>query len=136
MKWLLALVVATGVAAVVVAVKVVVDNRDPAPANTLACVHRIGIAPIRSSDGLNVMRSDTLAGTLRPLRRWDWGRTSGVLIGGSARDYVVLALWNADSPSLATTRSLTGIYERPGRFPLIAVEAPPAGSLLACALKN
>ena len=128
MKWLVALVALTAVGAAVVATKVVLDNRDPVPADTLACVRKAGLAPVRSSDAL--------AGTLRVTRRWDWGRTSGALIRGTGDDWAVLALWNADTPSPLTTRGLGRVFERPSAFPLVAVESPDAGALQNCATRN
>lgn len=136
MKWLVALVALTAVSAAVVATKVVLDNRDPVPADTLACVRKSGLAPARSSDALAVMRGDALAGTLRVVRRWDWGRTSGVLIRGAGDDWTALALWRADTPSPLTRRGLNRVYERPSEFPLIAVESPDAGALQRCAVRN
>ena len=136
MKWLVALVALAAVGATVVAVKVVLDNRDPVPADTLSCVRRSGLELARSSDALAVMRDDALAGTLRVVRRWDWGRTSGVVIRGARADWVALALWNADTPSPLTARGLARVYERPSEFPLVAVESPDAGALRRCAVRN
>lgn len=137
MKWLVALVALTIVGAVVAAVKVVFDNRDEVPGNTVACVRKAGLAPVRSRDSLALMRGDVEAGTLHVVRRWDWGRTSGVLIRGAAStDYRVLALWSGDSPSLAGDAALARVYERPNQFPLVATEAPAKGVLEGCAVKN
>ena len=37
----------------------------------------------RSTASLEVARQDAIRGELRPTRRWDWGRTSGVLLQGA-----------------------------------------------------
>jgi hypothetical protein len=55
---------------------------------------------------------------------------------GERNDYAALALWNADTPSLATTRSLPRVYERPSDFPVVAVELPDRGELERCARRN
>lgn len=136
MKWLLALVALTAVASVGVAAKVVIDNRDPVPGDTLRCLRRSGLELARGNDALGVMRPDVAAKTLRVVRRWDWGRTAGVLIAGSRNDYVTLALWSGDSPSLATAASLVRVYDRPSAFPVVAVEAPDNGALRRCAARN
>ncbi len=136
MKWLVALVVLTAVGAVTVAATVVLDNRDPVPSDTLKCVRRAGLELARGRDALGVMRDDAAAGTLRVTQRWDWGRTSGALIRGARNDYAALALWNADTPSLATAGSLARVYERPSDFPVVAVELPDRGRLERCARRN
>ena len=137
MKWLIALVALTAAGAVFAATKVVLDNRDPVPGDTVACARRAGIAVARSPDALSVMRPDVLAGRLRTVRRWDWGRTSGVLIQGSLpRAYRVLALWSADTPSLAGDRALTRAFEHPNLFPFVAAEVPAGRELARCALRN
>ncbi len=136
MKWLIALVALTAVGAVAVAAKVVLDNRDPVPGDTLRCLRRSGLELARGNDALGVMRPDVAAKTLRVVRRWDWGRTAGVLISGSGKDYVALALWSGDSPSLATTASLARVYERPSAFPVVAIERPDNGALRRCAARN
>lgn len=136
MKWLVGLVALTAVGAIAVAAKVVLDNRDPVPSDTLACVRKAGLELARGSDALGVIRDDAVAGTLTVVRRWDWGHTSGVLLRGRRRDYVALALWNADTPSLAGASGLAHVYERPSDFPIVSVERPDAGALRHCAAKN
>ena len=81
--------------AVGVGIYVVLDNRDPVPSDVLACVRDADLPLNRSSASLNLARQDALSGRLTVARRWDWGRTSGVLLRGAAGDYAVLALWNA-----------------------------------------
>ena len=136
MKWLVALVVLTVIGATGVATKVVLDNRDPVPSDTLKCVRKAGLELARGRDALGVMRDDAVAGTLKVTQRWDWGRTSGALIRSEGNDYAALALWNADTPSLATKRSLARVYERPSDFPVVAVELPDRGRLERCARRN
>ena len=133
MRWALALVVVTALAAIATAVYVVLDNRDPVPADTLACVRKQKLELTRSSASLEVARQDAIRGTLRPARRWDWGRTNGVLLQGPAKNYAVLALWNADSPSLASGDVGRRVYESPGRFPVVSAESPVRGRLALCA---
>lgn len=133
MKWALALVVVTALAAITTAVYVVVDNRDPVPSDTLACVREQKLSLNRSSASLEVARLDAIRGDLRPARRWDWGRTSGVLLQGPAKDYAVLALWNVDTPSLASGDVGRRVYESPGRFPVVSAESPVRGRLVLCA---
>ena len=136
MKWLFALVVLTAVGAAAVATKVVLDNRDPVPADTLRCVRKAGLELARGRDAVGVMRQDALAGTLKITQRWDWGRSSGALIRGAQNDYVALALWNKDTPSLAGARSPVRVYERPSDFPVVVVETPDQGALERCARRN
>lgn len=137
MKWLLALVALCGVAAAGVATKVVLDNRDPVPADTIACARKAGLSVARSSDALTLMRTDVQGHTLRVVRRWDWGRSSGVLVRGSlAGGFAVLALWNKDTPSLASDAALARVYDEPNHFPVVLAERPTHGVLLRCALKN
>ena len=133
MKWALALVVLTAVGAVATGVYVVLDNRDPVPNDTLACVREQKLSLNRSSASLEVARQDAIRGELRPARRWDWGRTSGVLLQGPAKDYAVLALWNVDTPSLAGGDVGRRVYESPGRFPVVSAESPVLGRLVLCA---
>lgn len=135
MRWAIALVVVTALATVGVATYVVLENRDPVPADVLACVREANLPLNRSTASLNVARRDALSGELRPLRRWDWGRTSGVLLQGPARDYVVLALWNVDTPSLARGDVGRRVYESPGRFPVVSAETPGRGRLALCAAR-
>ena len=87
----------------------------------------------RSSASLEVARLDAVRGELRPARRWDWGRTSGVLLQGPPKDYAVLALWNVDTPSLAGGDVGRRVYESPGRFPVVSAETPVRGRLALCA---
>ena len=134
MKWLIGFVVLVAVASVTVATYVILDNRNPVPGDITACVIKSDIAPARSSDSLSSMRDDVLAGKATVTRRWDWGETKGVLIAGPAREYQVLALWNADTPSLAGAMAARKIYERPARFPLVALESQ-GNALAACAAK-
>lgn len=137
MKWLLALVAVSAAASLAVGARVVLHNRDPVPGDTIACARKAGLSLARSSDALTLMRADVQAHTLRVLRRWDWGRSSGVLVGGSAPGrFAVLALWNADTPSLAADAALSRIYDRPNHFPAVFAELPDAGALVRCARKN
>ena len=133
MRWTLLLVVVTAVAAVATAVYVVLDNRDPVPADTLACVRKQKLELTRSSAALEIARQDAIRGELRPTRRWDWGRTNGVLLQGPAKNYAVLALWNADTPSLAGGDIGRRVYASPGRFPVVSAESPVLGRLALCA---
>jgi hypothetical protein len=131
-KWSIALVVVAALAAAGTAIYVVLDNRDPVPADVLACVRDAGLPLNRSTASLNLARHDALSGRLVARRRWDWGRTSGALLQGPARDYAVLALWNADTPSLAAGDVGRRVYESPGRFPVVSAERPLRGRLVRC----
>ncbi len=133
MKLAIALVVVMGLAAAGAATYVVIDNRDPVAADVLACVRDANLPLSRSTASLNLARRDALTGALRPVRRWDWGRTNGVMLVGPARDYAVLALWNVDTPSLATGDVGRRVYESPGRFPVVSSEVPLRGRLARCA---
>ena len=128
-----ALVIVAALGAVGVGIYVVLDNRDPVPSDVLACVRDADLPLNRSSASLNLARQDALSGRLTVARRWDWGRTSGVLLRGAAGDYAVLALWNQDTPSLATGDVGRRVYESPGRFPVVSAETPPRGRLVRCA---
>jgi hypothetical protein len=128
-----ALVIVAALAAAGAAIYVVLDNRDPVPADMLACVRDADLPLSRSSASLNIARQDALSGRLTVARRWDWGRTSGVLLRGATGDYAVLALWNEDTPSLATGDVGRRVYESPGRFPVVSAESPPRGRLVRCA---
>ena len=132
-RWSIALVVVAALAAAGAAIYVVLDNRDPVPADVLACVRDADLPLNRSSASLNLARRDALTGKLVATRRWDWGRTSGVLLQGPVRDYGVLALWNVDTPSLATGDVGRRVYESPGRFPVVSAERPLRGRLARCA---
>jgi hypothetical protein len=132
-KLSIALVVVAALAAAGAAIYVVLDNRDPVPADALACVRAAGLPLNRSTASLNLARQDAIDGRLVPSRRWDWGRTSGVLLQGPARDYAVLALWNSDTPSLATGDVGRRVYASPGRFPVVSAERPLRGRLMRCA---
>ncbi len=133
MKWTIALVVVTALAALGTGVYVVLSNRDPVPSDVLACVRDAELSLNRSTTSLSLARQDALRGALRPTRRWDWGRTNGVLLQGPAKDYAVLALWNADTPSLAGGDVGRRVYESPGRFPVVSAEMPVLGRLTRCA---
>lgn len=132
MKWAIALVVITALGAVGSALYVVLDNRDPVPADVLACVREAELPLNRSTSSLNLARQDAMRGELRPTRRWDLGRTSAVLLQGPGRRYGVLALWNADTPSLAAGDVGRRVYESPGRFPVVSAENPLRGRLASC----
>ena len=136
MKWLVALVALIAAASIGVAAKVILDNRDTVPPDTRACLRKAGIEPVRSTDGLTTLRGDVDAGTLRVVQRWDWGRTSGVLLRGAGDDYAALVLWNADTPSPLGRGGARRVYEHPNRVPLIAVQLPDQGDLRRCALRN
>lgn len=133
MKWLTALVVVLGVASLGTAIYVVLANRDPAPADMRACLREQRVDLARSSESLTAVRADASVGALRVVRRWDWGRTSGVLLAGPRRDATLLALWNENTPSLAGADAGRRIYETPGRFPVVAVQAGGGARLLRCA---
>lgn len=133
MKWTIALVALMAVASVATAAYVVLDNRDPIPSDMLACVRDADLPLNRSTASLNVAREDAAAGGLKPVRRWDWGRTSGVMLQGPLKDYAVLALWNVDTPSLARGDVGRRVYESPGRFPVVSAESPVLGRLALCA---
>lgn len=133
MRWALALVIVAAAGAIATAIYVVLDNRDPVPSDMLACVRKQKLELNRSSASLEVARQDAIRGELRPARRWDWGRTSGVLLQGAAKDYAVLALWNVDTPSLAGGDVGRRVYESPGRFPVVSAESPVLGRLALCA---
>ena len=135
MKWAVALVALMVIASIGVGVYVVLENRDPVPSDALACVREAKLPLNRSSSSLEIARQDALRGELRATRRWDWGRTSGVLLQGPAKDYAVLALWNVDTPSLAGGDVGRRVYASPGRFPVVSAETPVLGRLAVCARK-
>jgi hypothetical protein len=132
-RWSIALVVVAAIAAAGAAIYVVLHNRDPVPADVLACVRKADLPLNRSTASLNLARPDALSGRLVVIRRWDWGRTSGVLLQGPARDYALLALWNSDTPSLASGDVGRRVYESPGRFPVVSAERVLRGRLVRCA---
>ncbi len=76
MKWALALVVVVAAATIGTAVYVVLHNRDPVPNDITACVNKAGLTVAHNSAALNVARADVEARVLRPVRRWDYGRTT------------------------------------------------------------
>ena len=132
MKLAIALVVVMGLAAAGAATYVVLDNRDPVAADMLACVRDANLPLSRSTASLNLARRDALTGALRPVRRWDWGRTSGVMLVGPARDYAVLALWNVDTPVAGDRRRRSARLREPGPLSgrqLGGSVARPAGAL-------
>lgn len=133
MKWLAALAVLVAAASITVAVVVVVRERDPVPDEIRACLDEAGLSLARSSEALGVARADATSGDLRAVRRWDWGRTAGVLLQAPQRDYAVLALWNADTPSLARGDVGRRVYSAPSKFPAVAIQVPRSDRLIACA---
>ncbi len=132
-KFLIALVAVFALAAAAAGVYVVLWNRDPVPNDMEACVRKAGIPLVRSTDALTLVRPDAAAGDLEVVRRFDWGRTDGVLLAGPQRDYVLLALWNPDTPSLARGDVGRRVYDSPALFPIVALERPDDKELLACA---
>ena len=132
-KFLIGLVVVIALAAVGAGVYVVFWNRDPVPNDVEACIRKAGLPLARSTDALSAVRPDAAAGDLRVVRRWDWGRTEGVLLGGPLGDYTVLTLWNSDTPSLARGDVGRRVYDSPGLFPIVALETPDRKVLLTCA---
>ncbi|HVP03516.1 MAG TPA: hypothetical protein VMT10_13175 [Solirubrobacteraceae bacterium] len=132
MKWALALALLVGVAAVGTAVYVVVHNRDPVPNDISACVTKAGLTVAHNSAALGVARADVAQGALRPVRRWDFGRTDGVLLQPPDRSYAILALSNPSAPSLGGDVGRR-VYEQPSAYPLVAVEDPVTGRLVRCA---
>lgn len=132
-KFLIGLVVAVAIAAVGVGVYVVLWNRDPVPNDVEACIREAGLPLARSTDALSAVRLDAAAGDLEVIRRWDWGRTKGVMFTGAQRDYVLLALWNSDTPSLASGDVGRRVYDSPALFPIVALERPDGKLLVGCA---
>lgn len=131
-KFLVGLVAVLALAAVGVGVYVVLWNRDPVPNDIEACIRKAGLPLARSTDALNPVRADAAAGDLEVVRRWDWGRTDGVLLAGPRRDYVLLTLWNGDTPSLAGGDVGRRVYDSPALFPIVALERPDGKVLAAC----
>lgn len=134
-KVLIGLVVVIAAAAIGAGVYVVLWNRDPVPGDVEACVRKAGLTLARSTQALNLVRPDAAVGALKVTRRYDWGRTKAVLLTGPAGDYVLLGLWNSDTPSLARGDSGRRLYDSPGRFPLVALETPDRKVLQTCAAK-
>jgi hypothetical protein len=134
-KALVALTVLCALAALGAGVYVVLENRDPVPGDVQACLRDQGLAIARSTDSLGALRVDASAGDLRPTRRWDWGRTQGLMLTGPLRDYAVLALWNPETPSLRTGDVGRRVYDSPERFPVVVVEKPDRKVAAACAEK-
>jgi len=132
-KWAFAFLVVCVVASLATAAYIVLGNRDPVPNQIGACVKRAGLAQARSQDALSAVRSAVEAGNLKPTKRWDWGKTRGVLFEGPSGDYSMLALWNSDSPSLLGDAAARKVFESPGQLPLVSVEVPDAGVLRSCA---
>ncbi len=132
-KVLIGLVVLFALAAAGAGVYVVLWNRDPVPNDIEACIRKAGLPLARSTDALNRIRADAAAGDVKVVRRWDWGRTEGVLLGGPLGDYTVLTLWNSDTPSLARGDVGRRVYDSPGLFPIVALETPDRKVLLTCA---
>ena len=121
------------VASFATAIYIVLGNRDPVPNEISACVKRAGLAQARSQDALSAVRADIAAGPLKITRRWDWGKTRGVLFEGPGKSYAMLALWNSDSASLAASDAGQKVFNAPGTLPLVSVEVPDNGVLLSCA---
>jgi hypothetical protein len=132
-KWLLLLCVLAAAGAITTGVVVVLNERDPVPADVRACLREADLTLARSPEALGVARPDASTGQLRAVRRWDWGRTSGVLLQGPERDYAVLALWNADTPSLARGDIGRRVYSTPSEFPVVSLQVPRSDRLVACA---
>ena len=132
-KVLIGLVVLFALAAAGAGVYVVLWNRDPVPNDIEACIRKTGLPLARSTDALNRIRTDAAAGDVKVVRRWDWGRTKAVLLGGPQGDYTVLTLWNSDTPSLARGDVGRRVYDSPALFPIVALETPDGKVLLTCA---
>ncbi|CAB4336429.1 unannotated protein [freshwater metagenome] len=133
MRWAFAVLVVCVVASFATAIYIVLGNRDPVPNEISACVKRAGLAQARSQDALSAVRADIAAGPLKITRRWDWGKTRGVLFEGPGKSYAMLALWNSDSASLAASDAGQKVFNAPGTLPLVSVEVPDNGVLLSCA---
>ena len=134
-KFLIGLVIAMALAATAAGVYVVFWNRDPVPNDVQACVREAGLPIARSTASLSLARPDAAAGRLRVVRRWDWGRTKGVLLAGPQGGYALLSLWSTDTPSLASGDVGRRIYDSPERFPLVVLESPDKRLLVACGEK-
>jgi len=133
-KWLIALVVLCAGLAVSAAVYVVLWNRDPVPNEVGACLRKAKLPLVRSADGLSAFRAEIRANPgLEPVRRWNWGRTKGLLFEVPGNRFALLALWNDRGPSLAGPGSAEKIYRTPARYSIVSVEAPDEGRLERCA---
>jgi hypothetical protein len=132
-KLLIGVVVVFALASFGVGAYVVLWNRDPVPNDVEACVRKAGLPLARSAEALALVRPDAAAGKLKVRQRWDWGHTNGVLLAGPVGDYTLLALWNGDSPSLASGDVGRRVYDSPDRFPVVALETPDRKVLLTCA---
>lgn len=136
MKWLVAVVLVCAGLAAGAAVYVVLWNRDPVPNEVGTCLRKAKIPLVRSPDGLSVLRAEIEANpNLRPIRRWDWGRTKGLLIKGKGDRFALLALWNDRGPSLAGPDAADRIYKTPARYSIVSLEVPDEGRLVRCAEK-
>ena len=134
MKWLVALVVLCAGLAVSAAVYVVLWNRDPVPNEVGACLRKAKLPLVRSADGLSAFRAEIRAVPgLQPTRRWNWGRTRGLLYEVSGDRFALLALWNDRGPSLAGRDAARKIYRTPARYSIVSVETPNEGRLELCA---
>lgn len=134
MKWLVALVVLCAGLAVSAAVYVVLWNRDPVPNEVGACLRKAKLPLVRSPDGLSAFRAEIRADPdLQPTRRWNWGRTRGLLYEVSGNRFALLALWNDRGPSLAGPDAARKIYRTPARYSIVSVESPNEGRLELCA---
>ncbi len=136
MKWLIALVVLCAGLAFATAAYVVLWNRDPVPNEVGACLREARLPLVRSADGLSVLRAEIEANPrFAPVRRWDWGRTKGLLFRGEAGRFALLALWNDRGPSLAGRNAAERIYATPARYSIVSLEVPDEGRLELCAEK-
>lgn len=134
MKWLVGLVVVCAALAIGTGAYVVLSNRDPVPNEVGSCLRKAKIPLVRSSDGLALLRAELQANPrLKPVRRWNWGRTKGLLLRGEAGRFAVLALWNDRGPSLAGPGAAGRIYRTPARFSIVSIEVPDEGRLVLCA---
>ena len=133
MKWAMVLAGVSALLATGVAIYVVLVNRDPVPNAISACVRKAQLPIARSSSALGLARADVSAGRLRTIRRWDFGHTDAALLSPRAGDYALLVLSNADATSVRSPALARRAYEEPGTFPLVAVETPVRGRLVACA---
>ena len=134
MKLLVGLVVVCAGLAVGAAAWVILWNRDPVPNEVGACLRKAKLPLVRSPDGLSLLRAEIQANPrLRPVRRWNWGRTRGLLIRGEAGRFALLALWNDRGPSLAGPGAVRRIYRTPARFSIVSLEVPDEGRLELCA---
>lgn len=134
MKWVIALVVVCAGFAVGAAAYVILWNRDPVPNEVGSCLRKAGLTLVRSPDGLSAFRAEISANPgLQPARRWNWGRTRGLLYEASGERFALLALWNDRGPSLAGPNAAVKIESAPARFSIVSVESPNEGRLERCA---